>query len=104
MLQATVILRNTRAVAQGFQEELWTPTDPSVDLHSQVPDFGKFYFTLKTVIWFGISRTEEKILPVLLLVVTEGEPTTVLKYDKQNRQWPQRPFWVSEQQWASYQR
>lgn len=34
-----------------FQEELWTPTDPNTELHAQASDFGKFYFTLKTVIW-----------------------------------------------------
>lgn len=56
--------------------------------------------------WRGlvISRTEEKILPVLLLVETEEEPASALKCDQQKRKWPQRPLWVAEAPWASYQK
>lgn len=52
----------------------------------------------------GISRTEQKILPGLLLTKTEKEPASALKWNQRKTKWPQKPLQVSEEHWTSYQK
>lgn len=53
---------------------------------------------------FGISRTEQKILPGLLLTKTGREPASALTCNQRKTKWPQRPLQVLEEHWASYQK
>lgn len=52
----------------------------------------------------GISRTEQKILPGLLLTKTEKEPASALTCNQRKTNWPQKPLQVSEEHWTSYQK
>lgn len=104
MLQAAAVLGNTRVITQHSRRAgdankpwWWPPyTSPwpwEIPLHPKDSDVA-----------LELAEQSRKILPVLLLTITEKEPAPALTCNQRKTKWPQRLLQVPEEHWASHQK